>query len=149
MWYTFVAPCTGVQRLNTCGSTFDTVLSVYRGTCGAPSEIACNDDTHNSGSSCDNTLQSFVAFNAVAGETLRVRVSGFNGNRGAGVLNHACVLTCPCDWNHNFVLNSQDFFDFINGFFAGNADYNNSGATTSQDFFDFLTCFFAPPPACT
>jgi len=50
---------------------------------------------------------------------------------------------CPCDWNHDLLLSSQDFFDFISGFFNENADFNNSGATDSQDFFDFLACFFA------
>ncbi len=59
-----------------------------------------------------------------------------------------CPSTCPCDWNHDTHLNSQDFFDFLTSFFAGNADFNNDGVTNSQDFFDFLTCFFTPPPGC-
>ena len=49
---------------------------------------------------------------------------------------------CACDWNNNGLLNSQDVFDFLSGFFAGQGDFNNSGNTNSQDFFDFLSCFF-------
>jgi hypothetical protein len=59
-----------------------------------------------------------------------------------------CPPACPCDWNHDGHVNSQDFFDFLTSFFQGNADFNHDGMTNSQDFFDFLTCFFNPPPGC-
>lgn len=52
---------------------------------------------------------------------------------------------CPSDFNSDGMSNSQDFFDFITAFFAGEprADFNNDGVTNSQDFFDFITTFFA------
>ncbi|MGE3107656.1 MAG: lamin tail domain-containing protein [Phycisphaerales bacterium] len=56
--------------------------------------------------------------------------------------------SCPCDWNGVGGVNSQDFFDFLIGFFAGNADFNGDGSTNSQDFFDFIVCFFNPPMGC-
>jgi hypothetical protein len=55
---------------------------------------------------------------------------------------------CPCDWNDDASVSSQDFFDFLTQFFDNNADFNTDGMTNSQDFFDFLTCFFDPPKGC-
>jgi hypothetical protein len=51
-------------------------------------------------------------------------------------------VPCPCDWNDDAILNSQDLFDYLTDFFAGNADFNGFGGTNSQDFFDYLVCFF-------
>ncbi len=61
------------------------------------------------------------------------------------VINGTC--RCPCDWNRDLALNSQDFFDFITDFFANNANFNRDpSGTNSQDFFDFITCFFSGCP---
>jgi hypothetical protein len=61
---------------------------------------------------------------------------------GRACIGIRCPRECNCDWNDSGALNSQDFFDFINAFFAGAADYNDSGVTDSPDFFDFIACFF-------
>lgn len=44
IWYAFTAPGTGRVRLDTLGSTYDTVLAAYTGTCEALAEAACVDD---------------------------------------------------------------------------------------------------------
>jgi hypothetical protein len=58
------------------------------------------------------------------------------------------VASCPCDFNRDAIINSQDLFDFIVPFFAEDiaADFNADAVVNSQDFFDFLTCFFAGCP---
>jgi hypothetical protein len=74
----------------------------------------------------------------VAGNDLTFTVTG-----AATAVAQFGSCGCPCDWNLNGTLDSQDFFDFLNAFFVNNADFNHSGVTNSQDFFDFLDCFFA------
>jgi len=49
---------------------------------------------------------------------------------------------CPADLDMSGEVTSQDFFNFLTAYFAGEADFNGLDGTDSQDFFDFLTAFF-------
>jgi DNA-binding beta-propeller fold protein YncE len=48
VWYRFLAPATGVVTLSTIGSSYDTVLAIHTGRCGALDETACSDDERGS-----------------------------------------------------------------------------------------------------
>jgi uncharacterized membrane protein len=52
---------------------------------------------------------------------------------------------CAADFNHDGVLGSGDFFDFLGAFFRGEltADFNADDLVNSQDFFDYLLAFVA------
>jgi len=135
IWYRLTAPCAGIVSVDLCQSNYDTTLDIFPGSCllVGNQPIRCNDDACN--------YQSRVSFFATQGTQYLIRVGGWLGESGSGTMVTSCN-PCPCNWNHDAVLNSQDFFDFLSAFFQGNADYNLSGSTNSQDFFDFLSCFF-------
>jgi hypothetical protein len=92
VWYSFTAPISGTATLDTCGSSFDTVLSVYAGACGALTELLCSDDC--SGSPCGGT-DACVTGPVTAGTTYLIRVSGKNGASGDYVLHAGVVPDCP------------------------------------------------------
>jgi hypothetical protein len=80
VWYQYVATYTGPTTVDTCGSSFNTVLGVYTGTAvNAMSEVAASDD------SCGQ--QSSVTFDATAGTTYRIGVAGFAAATGDVVVN--------------------------------------------------------------
>ncbi len=84
-WFTFSATGSSAS-LNTEGSTTgDTLLAVYSGTCGALTEIGCDDD---SGS---GFLSSVTVGGLSIGTTYYVQVAGYGpGNVGNNVLNITC-----------------------------------------------------------
>ncbi len=99
VWYTLEIPCDGVYTASTCGSNFDTVLSVWDGTAACPTlahaPIGCDDDT------CG--LQSEVSWPATAGDVVFLQVGGV-GAVGSGQLsisstavpaNDACLTATP------------------------------------------------------
>lgn len=75
VWYQFTAGYSGEVTVDALGSGYDTVLSVFTGSCGAPVPVACNDDAN-------GTLQSQVRFPAVAGTTYLIEVASFCGGPG-------------------------------------------------------------------
>ncbi|MCC6320593.1 MAG: hypothetical protein IT438_04055 [Phycisphaerales bacterium] len=86
VWWKFTPAATGSYQVNTCGSTFDTVLEVYSGGCGAPVSVVggCNDDSSSNTPCPSNSLHSRIpAVTLTAGTTYLVRVRGFNALTGA------------------------------------------------------------------
>ncbi len=83
VWYKFTG--NGSQAtISLCGSSYDTKLHVYGGTCGSLSCVASNDNFCGS--------QSQVAFNAAAGTTYYILVSGSGTITGTFAMN----ITCLC-----------------------------------------------------
>ncbi|RIK69021.1 MAG: hypothetical protein DCC65_01555 [Planctomycetota bacterium] len=90
LWYTFVATDTSAQ-VNLCDSaSTDTLLAVYSGTCGALTELACNDDF-----SCGpiGLGSQLCVTGLTVGQTYYIQVASFSAaDTGPIELD----LVCPC-----------------------------------------------------
>ena len=76
VWYSWVAPVTGVVGLQTVGSTFDTILAVYTGNSVSNlTPVAADSD---SGGFYTSALQ----FNAFKGQEYEIAIDGFGGAQG-------------------------------------------------------------------
>lgn len=64
LWYKAVGVC-GTMTARTCGSEFNTYLSVFSGTCGNLTEVVCNNNA--TAGPCSGTQQSFVSWTAQQG----------------------------------------------------------------------------------
>jgi hypothetical protein len=77
VWYRFTPASSLRISANTLGSDYDTSISVYTGTPGDLTQIACNDDA--------GSLQSAVSFDAEAGETYFIMVGAFGSGPGGNM----------------------------------------------------------------
>ncbi len=85
VWYAYTPQTDGTVTVDTCGSTLSTIVSVHSGCPGTvANEIVC-----------DNSACQFawgvVSFNAAAGETYLIRLTGWSSSEG----NYTLALTGP------------------------------------------------------
>ncbi len=81
VWYRWTAPATGTYWFETTGSSFNTLLGIYRGSSvSALSRVAANNDA------ADGVYTSRVKFTAYAQTTYSIAVDGYGGASGSLVL---------------------------------------------------------------
>lgn len=94
-WYRFTAPDNCTLRVDTCGSGYDTVLSIHTACPGSvANQLGCNDDFCTGGG---GNLGSTVVFQAAAGQEYYARVSGYNGASGPFMIQALCEVAAPID----------------------------------------------------
>jgi PASTA domain len=115
VWYRWTAPASGVAKLSTCDSEFDTLLAAYTGdSVGTLIEVASNDDLCGTKSS--------LSFAAEEGETYRIAIDGSGGATGGFTLR--LRLGPPNDDFADAVELTGD---------AGSVDGTNVGASSEAD----------------
>lgn len=103
-WYCYEVSCSGSVLIDTLGSDLDTVLTVFKGTCDIQPpplvELGCNDDYDfnedgNIDPPVERSSQIFVdASDINFGDTLYIRVAGYNKTVGAYKLRIQCTNCC-------------------------------------------------------
>ena len=110
VWYHLVACGTGTMTVSLCDLVnFDSDLAVYSGACGDLQQIACNGD----GSGCGG-YTSYLETSVTEGESIYIRVGGWEGATGVGQLL-VDGPGAPCDNEPSVTIGYPDGRpDFIN-----------------------------------
>jgi hypothetical protein len=100
------------------GTSYDSKLDIYTGTCGALTSVACNDDF------CG--LQSQVSWASTAGVQYRIRVHGYAGATGAYTLTVTCTTPLVEGVNNNPVEVANVGKLSVGEFFPNPAQFDNT-----------------------
>ncbi|HXU34971.1 MAG TPA: sialidase family protein [Blastocatellia bacterium] len=137
VWYAITPAQSGIYGIDTTGSNYDTVVSVYKGGCGALTPVTCNDDFSNP---TVTGKQSLLTFGVEPGVTYLIEASG----KGTGGLLKIRVGYPTISDIH---FTSVPFGDALEIFGAGFVS-QNAVVTAQMDGEDLSlpNVFFLGPP---
>ena len=131
VWFAYQASCTGLVTASACESAdFDTRFEVWTDGCDGVM-LACNDD----GPGCAGYTSS-VQFEATCGETYHLRIAGYQGDRGQGVIDISCEgACCTADLDGDGVVAGSDLAILLGGWNSSNPsiDLNGDGSVDGAD----------------
>lgn len=137
VWFFHVAECEGVLTVATCNDAdYDTLLAVYPGCtygflslCLLDDPIACNDDTPGCGG-----FTSSVSVPMTPGQCYFIRVGGYEGDAGTGLLTVSYDCACLGDLNNDNVIDGSDLGELLSQWgTAGSADLTFDGTVNGAD----------------
>ena len=120
IWYRFDSTFKGFLEVSTCGdANFDTVIGVYNGcSCSGTTLLACSDENLD----CDDhTSKTSLAVDP--GKCYRIRVAGFQGDSGLGVLSLGVLSSENAAIAHRTLTGAEEL-DRFGTSVAGNAQFN-------------------------
>lgn len=114
IWFSCVAIASGTMTATTCTlASWDTVIEVFAGSCGALTSLGCNDDT------C--STQSQVSAPVTAGSTYFIRVGGWQGATGPFSFNLTGPVAASASAASSFAY-GNGCYDNSRGFYERFAD---------------------------
>jgi hypothetical protein len=164
VFLSFTPASTGNYAIETCGSNFDTVLSIHTGCPVSDANLlACNDDA-NVACTNDETNSRIDSVSLTGGQHYLIRVAGYNegfadtGSYSVLVTSLSAQPTGACCRGGTCSAATQADCTGANSRWAGastvcnvpgntttpccRGDYNQVGGVTVQDIFDFLIDYF-------
>jgi len=143
IWYRYIATCSQVLTVSTCGSAdFDTRLAVYSGwECPVTDErlLGCNDDAIG----CAG-FSSTLVVPVVSGGTYLIRVGGYDDDFGTGTLKLTCGFGFASpDLNGDGVVNGADLGGLLVlwGTSDSAGDFDGDGIVGGADLGFLLTAW--------
>ncbi len=130
IWYAYTATGTGSVTVSLCtGTSYDSRIAAYEGSCEDLAIVACNDDF------CG--LVSQMTFDTECGEVYYLRIGGFSGS-GAGTITITqtgnCPSPCPADLNDDGIVGAADLALLLGAWgTAGPGDLDGSGSVGAPD----------------
>ena len=138
VWFKYVASCTGLTTISTCGlAAFDTRVVAYVSNTNCPSLSSAVAGCNDNGTGCVNGNSS-ATFNAVFGNSYFIRVGGATAG-GSGSILLSCVVNCPADVNNDQYVDGSDIAGLLGNWGgSGVGDINGSGFIDGLDLATLL-----------
>jgi parallel beta-helix repeat protein len=135
VWYRWPVPSTGTVTFTTCDSnSFDTSIVLYKGaTCDALVQISCNGDA-TTDPDCQSYYAALFDLSVTQGQTMYIRIGGWQGGTGNGTLTIDFTSNCPEDIDGNGTVNIDDLLLVLGNFNGtGQGDVDNNGVVDIDD----------------
>jgi hypothetical protein len=158
IWFRYVPTQTGQIYVSTCGTNFNTVLSV-QDSCGPNAvSLGCNDNAFDFANNCAyaSTIQSVLV---TANTPVLIRVASSDSSFGGGGVLTVAFSIPPCladiaggpSGGADGIVDGNDFVAFINAFsaddlladVAGGDPTGGDGIVDGSDFIAFINAFGA------
>jgi len=137
IWFRYWPGCTGQATVSLCAGDFDTKVAIYAGNCptGPNQAIACDDD------GCDP--QSIITFPVEEGTFYFIRVGGYYGAQGTGLLIITCEpgSDCPADFDDDGDVDTADLLYLLAAWGTPDGDVDGDGDTDTADLLALLAAW--------
>ena len=135
VWFRWPVPSSGTADFTTCDlDSFDTSIVLYRGdACGNLVQAACNGDA-STDQGCQGYYAALFDIPVTGGETLYIRIGGWEGAVGVGTLTLALTSSCSEDIDNNGIVDVDDLLLVLANFNGtGQGDVDNNGLVDIDD----------------